>query len=190
MNLNTMFPSTWLKKEDVQQPLTAVIQSVVMDEINSDHGKEEKPILRFAGNVKPLILNRGNAETIASFYGDDSAAWTGKSIELYFDPSVMFGGKRVGGIRVRKPATAGVSMVSRPATVNTSSETHWDVSDGSSVLQNQTAAQVEQFLYESNADPKTIRVKPAGSDRSQAKTADQYGFGIQPPVGDADPIPF
>lgn len=105
MKMNDMFPSSWLKKEDC--PVTATIAAVAQEEIKGDNGKELKAVLRFRGDVKPMILNRGNADLLASTWGDDSDAWVGKKIEVYVDPNVMFGGKRVGGIRLRLPQSGG-----------------------------------------------------------------------------------
>ena len=51
---------------------------------------------------KPLILNKTNSDTICDIYGNDSTSWIGKDIEVYIDPNVMFGGKKTGGLRVRK----------------------------------------------------------------------------------------
>jgi hypothetical protein len=53
--------------------------------------------------TKPMVCNNENWMTIEAMYGEDSDDWHGKRIELYNDPSVMFGKKRTGGIRVREP---------------------------------------------------------------------------------------
>lgn len=104
------FPSNWLKKEDLPSPVSATIRGVTQEQIKGERGNELKPILHFHGSLKPLILNRGNWNTIASMYGDDSTGWPGKVIELYSDPSIMFGSKAVGGIRIRPaPGAAPVS---------------------------------------------------------------------------------
>ena len=58
---------------------------------------------------KPFILNSTNGQLIAkALNSDTSDNWTGKQIILWHDPNVSFGGKLVGGIRV-KPAPAGVT---------------------------------------------------------------------------------
>jgi hypothetical protein len=103
MKLTQMFPSNYLKKEDVATPITATIQSVTMDAIKGEHGEESKPVVHFQGNIKPMVLNVGNGHVIAELYGDDTDKWTGKAIEIYCDPNVQFAGKRIGGIRLRAP---------------------------------------------------------------------------------------
>lgn len=52
----------------------------------------------------------------------------------------------------------------------------WDASDGAAVMLNKSSAEVQAILNEAKAAATTIRVKPAGADRSLARTADQYGF--------------
>lgn len=65
-----------------------------------DGSTQTKPVLRFR-DAKPLVLNKENWQTIVDLYGDDSDNWQGHWIELHVDPNVRFGGKRVGGIRVK-----------------------------------------------------------------------------------------
>ncbi len=102
MKMSQMFPSNWLAKEDLGSPVRTTIKSVSQDEIKGEHGNETKNILNFTGDVKPMILNRSNAEFLCSEFGDDSDHWIGKPVEVYVDPSVMFAGKRVGGVRIRR----------------------------------------------------------------------------------------
>ena len=90
-------PEHYLKKEDVPVPPTATIKSVTQDQIGGDGDKELKPVLSFVGNLKPMVLNKGNTTTLAEHFCDDTSTWPGKTIEVYTDPSVTFQGKRVGG---------------------------------------------------------------------------------------------
>lgn len=113
MKINQAFPSKYLSKEDVKEPKVCVIESVAIDELDGDDGKENKPTVYFSNEVKPLILNRVNWMTIADLYGEDSDTWKGNSIEAYCDPSIMFGAKRVGGVRVRKPTNGNGHAASR-----------------------------------------------------------------------------
>jgi hypothetical protein len=107
MKRNDAFPSKYLSKEDVKgEPKTGVIDAVIQETFEGDDGKKLKPILTFSNDVKPMVLNNANWMTIEDAYGDESDMWKGKKIELYHDPSVMFGNKRVGGVRVRVTANA------------------------------------------------------------------------------------
>ena len=75
---------------------------------DTDSGKTEKKlVMHFVGKDKALILNRTNCESLEAIVGtDDYAAWVGHAVVLFTDPSVMFGGKRVGGLRSRAVSAA------------------------------------------------------------------------------------
>jgi len=107
MKTGEIFPSKWVKKEDVKHPVIAIIEDVRLEPVKGEHGEEEKAVMYFERDkLKPFILNRGNMETIESAYGDETDDWRGKPVELYEDPGVMYGPKRVGGVRVRIPSGA------------------------------------------------------------------------------------
>lgn len=107
MKRSDAFPSRYISKDDVQNPVVAIIDTVRFDTIKGDSGDEDKPVVYFRGDVKPMILNNTNWMTIEDAYGQESDDWAGKPIEMYCDPGVMFGGKRVGGVRVRIPKVNG-----------------------------------------------------------------------------------
>jgi len=108
MKISKMFPSKYLSKDDLQKPETFTIDMIEMDVVQPEEGKtEEKPIVYFTDDgSKPLILNRTNADFLAEHFGDDSEKWVGHLIELFVDPNVSFGKKKIGGIRVRTPDTS------------------------------------------------------------------------------------
>lgn len=39
---------------------------------------------------------------LAAAWGSDASTWTGRKVELYCDPAVMFGGQAVGGTRISR----------------------------------------------------------------------------------------
>jgi len=51
-------------------------------------------------NNRPWKPSKGMRRVLAAAYGTDTDDLIGKSIKLYFEPSVMYAGKEVGGIRV------------------------------------------------------------------------------------------
>jgi hypothetical protein len=102
MNLNEMFPSNYLSKDDFPTPRVLVMTKVTKDDVWRKNGKQMTAVLHFQGS-KSMILNKTNALVIGRLYGPDTAAWIGKPIEIYHDPNVMLGRDRVGGIRVRIP---------------------------------------------------------------------------------------
>lgn len=106
MKRSDAFPSTYLAKEDVPDPVTAIIADVSREPIRNENcGTDDKPVVTFEHDqLKAMILNQVNWQTLEDAYGEDSDDWRGKPVEVYVDPSVMFGGRRVGGVRVRVPS--------------------------------------------------------------------------------------
>ena len=50
-------------------------------------------------------MNTANCETLTEITGtDDPNEWKDLALQLYVDPDVTYGGKKIGGIRIRKPA--------------------------------------------------------------------------------------
>lgn len=105
-NINDFYASTseFMKKEDV--PVTGaqfVVSHLTVEDMKGDHGDEKKPVLHFACGRK-MVLNKTNGSRVALALGTEEVeAWQGQTITLYNDPSVEFGGKLVGGIRVAIP---------------------------------------------------------------------------------------
>jgi hypothetical protein len=111
MNLDQMYPSKWLKAGDLQgQTVPVVIMRVVMEDVGDEAGK---PVAYFQGRDKGLVLNKTNAMSIGLVHGQDTDAWTGKTIEL-FPAVVMFQGQNVPCIRVR-PVAAAYAQAFQPA---------------------------------------------------------------------------
>jgi hypothetical protein len=104
MKRSEAFPSRFISKDDVATPLQVTIESVEHDTVKDDNGDKIVTVMSFVES-KPMIINNTNWMTIEDVWGDVSDNWIGKVIELYHDPSVMFGGKKVGGVRVRIPNT-------------------------------------------------------------------------------------
>jgi hypothetical protein len=105
MKRSDVFPSQYLAKDDVNPPVQAIIKEVVQEMVSGDDTKENKPVMHFRDGIKPMILNTTNWTVCEESFGLDSDDWTGKAVELYVDPTVMYAGKRVGGVRLRIPAS-------------------------------------------------------------------------------------
>ena len=73
--------------------------------------KELKWVMHFEEEwAKPLVLNRVNTELAAKVLkSDDTDDWAGKQLVAYQDPTINYGGKVIGGIRLRavKPGDKG-----------------------------------------------------------------------------------
>lgn len=105
--INLIKNSRFMSKDDADPPRELTIDRVELENIAGDgQPEEEKYVLYFAGEQKALVLNWTNAQLAAQVCGtDDMDGWPGKTIEAYHDPNVSFGGKLVGGIRIRPVRT-------------------------------------------------------------------------------------
>lgn len=74
-------------------------------------------IAYFAENIKPWVLNSGNAKIIRSFAGEGStnsvSTWKNIVVELYVDHNVKFGSDIVSGVRV-KPIQPSIKPKEKP----------------------------------------------------------------------------
>ena len=116
MKRNEAFPGKWLRKEDVTQPIRVTITRVALTDIGTDEEPQRKPAMWFKEDVAPTPINSSNWDVLEGLYGDDSDLWLGKAIEIYVDPDVKFAGRRVGGIRLREPASARAGAPPSPNT--------------------------------------------------------------------------
>jgi hypothetical protein len=97
---------SYLQKADVDPPQTWVIEDVQERAVVVPGGKsKDKLVLFFKGVSKGLVLNMSNGNTLYEMTGqEDPEEWIGTEVELFVDETVTYAGKRVGGIRLRKPS--------------------------------------------------------------------------------------
>lgn len=122
MKIGQAFPSNYLKKEDVGDGLVLTIKDVKVEDVGGNNDPADmKPVIHFHEVDRGMTCNKTNAEIITHIMGsDDTDLWIGKQICLYNEPSIFFGGKMTGGIRVRpaqsmaQPAAQGASGVAQP----------------------------------------------------------------------------
>lgn len=115
MNIQTAFPSRFLRAADFDEDRTVTIREVKTEIVGQGKDAEEKPVVYFTEVEQGLALNKTNSEAIASLYGYETDEWVGKRITL-FSTEVDFGGKPTLAIRVRlrKPAGAAKPAASVP----------------------------------------------------------------------------
>ena len=103
MKLGQMTESKYLKQADVQQPMLVTITGFAKVNVaQQDEAPENKWTLSFAEFDKPMVLNTTNIQLLGLATGtDDTDEMVGKKIVLYTDPNVSYGGKLVGGLRIR-----------------------------------------------------------------------------------------
>lgn len=63
-------------------------------------GDADTPVAVHIEGRKPYYPCKSMRRVLISAWGDNGADWVGKSMTLYTDPSVKFGGVAVGGIRI------------------------------------------------------------------------------------------
>jgi hypothetical protein len=95
-----------LTKDDFPSPALATITGLQQAVLQGENGSETKWTASFAEFDRSLVLNKTNVRLLATFLGNDTVNWTGKKIVIFNDPTVSFGGRTVGGIRVRAPKQA------------------------------------------------------------------------------------
>lgn len=122
MDISTLFSGSYLKAAD----LAGQVRRVTIDGCAPEQvGQSEvKPVLKFRGVPKGLVLNKTNGMLIAASYGTETLNWAGRELELYPE-NVLFQGQVVPAIRVRvpygsvqaAPSAAGVAFPAAPPPV-------------------------------------------------------------------------
>lgn len=112
MNINSAFPSKFLKASDLSGRATIVtIDSVGLEDVGDG---EPKPVLYFQGKSKGLVLNKTNALTIAEIAKtDEMDDWGGVQV-MIFPTKTQFQGKRVDCLRVDYPKGNGAAKPTPP----------------------------------------------------------------------------
>lgn len=102
MNINSAFPSSYLKASDLNDSAVVVtIREVKVEQVGRD--KDAKLVAYFQGKEKGLVLNKTNARKIAEITGSqDTDDWAGSQIMIY-PTETEFAGDTVECIRVKPP---------------------------------------------------------------------------------------
>jgi hypothetical protein len=106
--VSEMIDSKYLKQSDVPTDVNVTIEAVAKKNVAREGDEPEmKWLIKFAEFRKPMVLNTTNIKRIQrACNSDNTDDWKGKTIVLYVDPDVEFGGNVVGGLRVRATAAA------------------------------------------------------------------------------------
>jgi hypothetical protein len=95
-------------------PIKAVIDSYRTKTFERDGKNEVKLELSVTvadGSTKAVTMNKTNGRLLAAYYGEKLDGWVGKPVILYYDPGVQYGGKLVGGMKVKVPKAAMAQQV-------------------------------------------------------------------------------
>jgi len=105
MKRSDAFPGNFLKQSDFPQPTKAKVQKINFEKV----GDDEKAVMYLVDPSDPqldtskgYVMNHTSWTVMEEIAGsDDSDDWIGKQVVFYVDPNVMYGSKKVGGIRLR-----------------------------------------------------------------------------------------
>lgn len=75
-------------------PITVKVESVKRGD------KEQPVVIGIDGGRQPYKPCKSMRRVLIAAWGDKGSDWVGKSMTLYCDPGVVFGGVKVGGIRI------------------------------------------------------------------------------------------
>lgn len=106
--------SKFLKKEDFPSPKVLTIKMASAEEVAKG---DVKLCLYFLEVTKPLTLNNTKRNLLIATYGDDTDHWLGKKVRLSLDPTVMYAGQPVGGIKLECSKATAQKPVPAPAPV-------------------------------------------------------------------------
>lgn len=104
VSMSVYTTSDYIKKEQIKvgDALVLTIAGHQREVVGKDKEAKNVWTLTFEECEERLILNKTNATILAEAFDSwEMDDWTGKQIELYNNPSVMFSGKKVGGLSVR-----------------------------------------------------------------------------------------
>lgn len=134
--ISEMKNSRFLTQHDVGEDGRIVtVQSVDQQNVAPENQpKEMKWVMHFEEEwAKPLVLNRTNTELAAKVLkSDDTDDWAGKQLVAYQDPSINYGGKVIGGIRLRsvKASDKAADSEDAPAPAPTKASKGDEINDG------------------------------------------------------------
>jgi hypothetical protein len=105
MKTSDAFPARFLQTATVKtKPIVATISHVDMMTVGQGADQKQKPVLHFADDVKPLIVNKTNWLSLADALGDDTEGWSGHKVRVYV-ARTQYGGKPTDGLRVQPVAS-------------------------------------------------------------------------------------
>jgi hypothetical protein len=125
------FPSKWIKSTDIPEGKNLVLTITDVDFEPVGQDREMKLVLRFREQEdKGLVINKTNAETLRSLFGNDPNACIGQRIALFAQP-VSFAGKMTIGVRIhpKQPPAPGQRRQAAPPPPPPPDEAFEDFSD-------------------------------------------------------------
>lgn len=75
--------------------------TITITGVNVSPGQDQPVSIKFDGSPKVFRPCKSMSRVLVAVWGPDTSKYTGRSIQLYRDPDVTWGGLKVGGIRIR-----------------------------------------------------------------------------------------
>ncbi len=103
-NPDFLSEAEFIKPDGTHREVKVVISKITREQLQRAGSSEKvlRTVLALEGKTKRFVLGaKINIAAIESQHGKRVRDWIGKQIVLGYDPSVRFGKKIVGGIRVR-----------------------------------------------------------------------------------------
>jgi hypothetical protein len=105
VNLDELVPSTskYLAKEDVGVAgKNLTIEKFTRESVGRGAAAEDKAIMHFKEDVKPMVLNPTNKNRLKHYLQATTAEEViGQVVNVYNDPDIEYGGEITGGLRIR-----------------------------------------------------------------------------------------
>jgi hypothetical protein len=107
-SINDLLPGKFFNTDDVREkPVTLTIAGFEVGTLKGQDGAETKAgFVCFEGTDRRLVVKPAIVENLRELFGASRSAMIGKRVEAYFEKNVSFGGKKVGGLRLRAASGA------------------------------------------------------------------------------------
>lgn len=111
--VSEMIVSKFLRKEDFDEDRICTIKGVKLEDMPGDSG-DQKWVLYFREEAKGMALNMTTIRVLEQAFGGDTDQWIGNRVKVFVDPNVSFGGKIVGGLRLRTSKNVAAKAAAPP----------------------------------------------------------------------------
>ena len=111
--MNTNFSDTIAPKSDQLNADDMIVGPMSVTVKNVKRGNKEQPVvIELEGGLRPYLPCKSMRRVLIFAWGAEGAKWIGKSMTIFRDPAVKFGGVALGGIRI-----SNLSDIDKPFTI-------------------------------------------------------------------------
>ena len=109
-DFDDLYGTRFLSAAEVKKPVTAIIERIDEESFaRPGEATRTKKVLYVHGGKKGIVLNKTNANSLASAFGKTFPAWVGQRVTIKAEPTT-FAGKTTMGLRLY-PANAAAAPV-------------------------------------------------------------------------------